>query len=80
MLREARELFVKRTRRSLQENLEKYGLAETGDRETPRVYIVSTEYVYDHVIHLEEQRWEGRNKTTFQRERRRWKDDCKIYR
>jgi len=68
---EARELFVKTTRKNLQENLEKCGLSKPGDRETLRVYIVSRECVYDHIIHLEEQRWEKRNKTAIPKEKKK---------
>lgn len=69
---EARTLFVTTTRKNLQENLEKSGLCKPGDLEPPPcVYIVSRECVLDHTLHLEEQRWEKRNKTTIPKDEKK---------
>jgi hypothetical protein len=61
-LDEARKRYVTLTRKDLQDNLENLELYAPGDRDTPRVYIVSRECVYDHVVHLEELRVEKRTK------------------
>jgi hypothetical protein len=42
-----------------------------GDRNTPRVYIVSRECVYDHVVHREELRAEKRNNIRIPEEQRK---------
>ena len=61
-LAEARNEYITLTRKDLQDNLDNFKLYTPDDRNTPRVYIVSRECVYDHVVHLEELRTEKREK------------------